>query len=105
MPTYAPNRLPNSTDEACVGRIRGKLIGVKRNLENAREPSVEINLKDINSLLKRILHPQSHDDTSKPLYKKELQEAIEIIREIIKDKCRHFNAWLNKIQKLRKISK
>lgn len=25
--------------------------------------------------------------------------------EIIKDKCRHFNAWLDKIQKLRKISK
>ena len=73
---------PNSTDEACVGRIRGKLIGVKRNLDNAREPSVEINLKEINSLLKRILHPQSHDDSSKPLYKKELEEAIEIIQDL-----------------------
>ncbi len=73
---------PNSTDEACVGRIRGKLIGVKKNLENAREPSVEINLKEMNSVLQRILHPQSHDDTSKPLYKKELEEAIEMIQEL-----------------------
>lgn len=73
---------PNTTDEACIGAIRGKLIGVKNNLDNAREPSVEINLKDINSLLKRILHPQSHDDTSKPLYRKELEEAIEIIGEL-----------------------
>ncbi len=73
---------PITTDEACVGAIRGKLIGIKKNLDNAREPSVEINLKEINSLLKRILHPQSHDDTSKPLYKKELEEAIAIIENI-----------------------
>lgn len=73
---------PITSDEACVGAIRGKLIGIKNNLDNAREPSVEINLKEINSLLKRILHPQSHDDTSKPLYRKELEEAIAIIENI-----------------------
>ncbi len=70
---------PNTTDEACIGRIRGKLIGIKNNLDNAREPSVEINMQEIHGILHRILHPQSHDDTSRPLYKKELEEAIEII--------------------------
>lgn len=73
---------PDTTSEACIGRIRGKLIGIKNNLDNAREPFVEINLKEINSVLRRILHPQSHDDNSKPLYKKELQEAIAIITEL-----------------------
>ncbi len=73
---------PNSTDEACIGNIRGKLIGIKRNLDNAREPSVEINMQEINSILHRILHPQSHDDTSQPLYKKELEEAIQTIKRL-----------------------
>jgi len=71
---------PNTTDESCIGSIRGKLIGIKTNLDNAREPSVEINMQEINSILHRILHPQFHDDTSRPLYKKELEEAIEIIK-------------------------
>lgn len=73
---------PNTTNDACIGKVRGKLIGIKKNLEQAREPSVEIDLKDITSILTRILHPQSHDDTSKPLYKKELEDAIVIVKEI-----------------------
>ncbi len=76
---------PATTDDTCIGRVRGKLIGVKNNLDQAREPTVEINLKDIASILQRILHPQSHDDTSRPLYKKELEEAISIIKGIRDD--------------------
>jgi len=30
-------------------------------------------------ILKSILHPQSHSDVAKPLYKKELEDAIELI--------------------------
>ena len=67
-------------DESKSGEIRGKLIGFKKGLE--RDSSVEINLKDIKSISSRILNPQSHDDTSKPLYKKELLEAIEIIERL-----------------------
>jgi len=73
---------PDTTNDACIGRVRGKLIGIKSNLEKAREPAVEIDLKDIASILMRILHPQSHDDTSKTLYKKELQDAIKTVRQI-----------------------
>ena len=73
---------PETTNSACIGTIRGKLIGVKDNLEQARESAVEIDLKDIANILTRILHPQSHDDTSKPLYKKELLDAMTIIKEI-----------------------
>ena len=73
---------PESTDKTTIGRVRGKLIGIKSNLDQAREPTVEIDLKDIASILQRILHPQSHDDTSRPLYKTELEEAIEIIQGI-----------------------
>jgi wobble nucleotide-excising tRNase len=73
---------PSSTTNECIGRIRGKLIGIKNNLDNAREPSVEINIQEINGILHRILHPQSHDDTSRPLYKKELEEAIYIINRL-----------------------
>ena len=73
---------PATTNDTCIGRVRGKLIGIKHNLDQAREPTVEIDLKDIASILQRILHPQSHDDTSRPLYKKELEEAIEIIQGI-----------------------
>ena len=73
---------PDTTDEACIGSIRGKLIGIQRNLENAREPSVEINMQEVHGILHRILHPQSHDDTSRPLYKKELEEAIAVINDL-----------------------
>ena len=68
------------TDESKSGEIKGKLIGFKKGLE--RDSSVEIDLKNIRSITDRILNPQSHYDNSKPLYKKELQEAIEIIAEI-----------------------
>jgi len=51
------------TDKSKSAEIRGKLIGFKKGLE-------------------RDLNPQSHDDTSKPLYKKELEEAIEMIAEL-----------------------
>ncbi len=68
------------TDESKSGQIRGKLIGFKQGLE--RDASVEIDLKDIRSITDRILNPQSHDDTSQPLYRKELEEAISIIRDI-----------------------
>jgi ABC-type lipoprotein export system ATPase subunit len=73
---------PDTTDDACIGSIRGKLIGIKSNLDNAREPLVEISMQEINGILHRILHPQSHDDTSRPLYKKELEEATVVIQRI-----------------------
>jgi ABC-type multidrug transport system ATPase subunit len=71
------------TDESKIGQLRGKLIGFKKGLE--KDITVEINLNDIKSITDRILNPQSHDDTSKPLYKKELKEAIDIIERIRKE--------------------
>ncbi len=68
------------TSESEIGKIKGKLIGFKEGLE--RDSTVEIDLKDIRSITDRILNPQSHDDTSRPLYKKELTEAIKIIQGI-----------------------
>jgi len=35
--------------------------------------------EDVKLILKSILHPQSHNDVSKPLYKKELEDAIELM--------------------------
>ena len=35
--------------------------------------------EDVKLILKSILHPQSHDDVTKPLYKKELEDAIELM--------------------------
>jgi len=64
------------------GRIIGKLRGFKTAFEDEREALVEINLKNIKSITDRILHPQSHDDTTKPLYKKELEDAIENIKNL-----------------------
>ena len=43
---------------------------------------MEIDLKDIRSINDRILNPQSHDDTSQPLYKKELEEAIAVVQKV-----------------------
>ena len=37
--------------------------------------------EDVKLILKSILHPQSHDDGTKPLYKKELEDAIELMEE------------------------
>jgi len=37
--------------------------------------------EDIKLVLKSILHPQSHSDITKPLYKKELKDAIELIEK------------------------
>jgi len=41
----------------------------------------EDNFHNINSIKDRILNPQSHYDNSKPLYKKELEDAIELIEK------------------------
>jgi energy-coupling factor transporter ATP-binding protein EcfA2 len=70
---------PEASDASVVGSIRGKLIGAKKSFENNRIPSIEIDLKEVKAISERILHPYSHDDTSKPLYKKELEEAMGII--------------------------
>ena len=37
--------------------------------------------EDVKLILKSILHPQSHSDVTKPLYKKELEDAIELMDE------------------------
>lgn len=37
--------------------------------------------EDVKLILKSILHPQSHNDVTKPLYKKELEDAIELMEE------------------------
>jgi len=37
--------------------------------------------EDVKLILKSILHPQSHSDVTKPLYKKELEEAIQLMDE------------------------
>jgi len=71
------------TDESKSAEIRGKLMGFKKGLE--KDASVEIDLKDIRSITDRILNPQSHDDNSKPLYKKELEEAIDVINYLRKN--------------------
>lgn len=70
------------TNDERRGRIIGKLRGFKTAFEDEREALVEIDLKNIKSITDRILNPQSHDDTTKPLYKKELEDAMEIIKEL-----------------------
>lgn len=70
------------TNDAKRGGIIGKLMGYKKAFEDERDTIVEIDLRNIKSITDRILNPQSHDDTSKPLYKKELEEAIDIIRDL-----------------------
>jgi len=69
-------------DNANSGRVIGKLIGFKEGLEEERDSEVEIDLKDIRSITDRILNPQSDDDTSRPLYKRELEDAIVVIRDL-----------------------
>ena len=71
-------------DDEKKGQIIGKLRGFKTAFEDETDTVIEIDLKNIKSITDRILNPQSHDDTSKPLYKKELEEAINIIKEIRK---------------------
>jgi len=36
--------------------------------------------EDVKMILKSILHPQSHNDITKPLYKKELEDAIRLVQ-------------------------
>jgi len=69
-------------EDAHDATIKRKLIGFKKGLEEERDSSVEIDLRNIKSITDRILNPQSHDDTSKPLYKKELEEAFVIIEAL-----------------------
>lgn len=73
---------PSLTDVSTIGHIRGKLIGIESNIINAREPSLENDISNMQSILQRILHPYSHDDTSRPLYKRELEEALERVEEL-----------------------
>jgi len=63
-------------------RVRRQLIGFKQGLEEKNDSDIEIDLRNINSITNRILHPLSHDDNSKPLYKKELEDAIATISEL-----------------------
>ena len=71
-----------SSDLSDSNRVKSKLIGFKQGLEEENNSHVEIDLRNIKGITDRILNPQSHDDMSRPLYKKELEEAMEIIEGI-----------------------
>ncbi len=53
---------------------------VKKALISLENIFKENNFHDINSIKDRILNPQAHYDITKPLYKKELEDAIELIK-------------------------
>jgi hypothetical protein len=42
----------------------------------------ENSFHDINGIKNRILNPQSHYDITTPLYKKELEEAIKLVKKL-----------------------
>ncbi len=54
---------------------------IKKAIESVHEIINEDKFHDINGIKDRILNPQSHNDTSRPLYKKELEDAIELIEK------------------------
>ncbi|SFV52156.1 hypothetical protein MNB_SV-9-1395 [hydrothermal vent metagenome] len=54
---------------------------VKKALISLQNIFQEDNFHNIDGIKDRILNPQSHDDTSKPLYKKELEDAIALIED------------------------
>ena len=45
----------------------------------------ENSFHDINGIKDRILNPQSHDDTTTVLYKKELMEAIKLVEKLTEE--------------------
>jgi len=55
---------------------------VKETLISLENIFSEDSFHDINGIKDRILNPQSHYDSSKPLYKKELEEALIIVKEL-----------------------
>ena len=55
---------------------------VKETLISLENIFQENRFHDINAIKDRILNPQSHYDNSKPLYKKELEDAMVIIQEL-----------------------
>ncbi|EJF06098.1 recombinational DNA repair ATPase (RecF pathway) [Thiovulum sp. ES] len=63
-------------------KVVGKLIGFKKGLETETSPEIEFDLTEIKSITDRILNPFSHDDNSKPLYKSELENALDIVEKI-----------------------
>jgi len=72
----------NLTDSKQHSKIVRELIGFKQGLDNETSSQIEFDLLEIKSITNRILNPYSHDDVSKPLYKSELENAIESIRKI-----------------------
>jgi hypothetical protein len=72
-------------DNNIFGKIFGKLKGFKSGLIDTNNTLIEIDLRDVKSITDRILNPQSHDDNSQPLFKRELEEAIETIKKIKED--------------------
>jgi len=70
----------NLQDENFKNQIMGKIYALKNSFETEESPNIEFNLTEIKSITDRILNPYSHDDVTKPLYKSELEDAINIIR-------------------------
>lgn len=56
---------------------------VLKAVEAVKDIVKEDSFHDINNIKDRILNPQAHHDTSKPLYKKELEEAISMVKDFL----------------------
>jgi energy-coupling factor transporter ATP-binding protein EcfA2 len=63
-------------------KVVGKLIGFKKGFETETSSEIEFDLTEIKSITDRILNPFSHNDNSKPLYKSELENALDIVEKI-----------------------
>ncbi len=88
--SFDKNKLSSNEDKRIIGEIQTELTRIERLFDNSEEDFNDI-LNMLEQFKSIILNPQSHDDITKPLYKKELEEAIKIIEElkiIIEDKTK-----------------
>lgn len=72
---------PHKREEKCLEFANV----ISKAVESVQEIISENSFHDINGIKDRILNPQSHDDTTTVLYKRELSEAIKLVEELSKE--------------------
>ena len=80
---FDKSTLSSNEHKKIIGEVQTEIKELEKLINYEKEDLNEI-LNVLEQFKSIILHPQSHNDIQKPLYKKELEEAINLISELKK---------------------
>jgi len=79
---FDKNKLTDNNDKRIIGEVQTEIKKIRQLFEEKNHNTLKELLPLLEQFKDTILNPQSHDDMINPLYKKELENLIELIKII-----------------------